>query len=92
MLGKFKPFPDFILPLLTHSIIQGLGTFVILYPNKHALLFSLLEIPIHFVIDRVKADKNLLGRWPVESPYFWYTLGFDQTLHYLTYAVFCANL
>lgn len=66
MLGKFKPYPDFILPLLAHVGVHAGFTFLIaiaLKPLKVAIVLALLDAAIHFVVDRIKASPNLLGRF-----------------------------
>lgn len=52
-----------------------------------ALLLSLFDFIIHFVVDRLKASPKLGGRWKPDSPYFWWALGADQLAHHLTHYV-----
>lgn len=67
MLGKFKPFPDFVLPLAAHSGTHALFTLVIglafgiSFPV--AIKLALLDFVIHFIVDRLKASPSLLGRF-----------------------------
>lgn len=130
MLGKFKE-QGWIVPLSAHSGIHALFTFIIglCFGFKIAVLVALLDFTIHFVVDRIKASKNLLGRFEslskgefkglidsrimcehglkvsskpdlvLESQrrineidarfksntYFWWALGWDQTMHHLTH-------
>ena len=70
MLGKFKPYPDFILPLLAHSEVHGSFTFLIAFCVKGyeaALALAILDMTIHFAVDRVKASPDLLGRFSALS-------------------------
>ncbi len=65
MLGKFKPYPDFILPLLSHSAVHGLFTFLIAltFGSKYALYLALLDFVVHGTVDYVKANPDLGGRF-----------------------------
>jgi hypothetical protein len=86
MLGKFKDYPDYIMPLLSHSAVQGFGTLLII--ALHAPIFwplAILDLVTHFFIDRIKADRKLLGRWKPDQSMFWNALGIDQLLHNLIY-------
>ena len=70
MLGKFKPYPQFILPLLAHSLVHGTYTFFIAWCFKSwpvALTLALFDMGMHFTIDRVKASPTLGGRWTALS-------------------------
>lgn len=69
MLGKFKEWPDFFKPLLAHSLVHGLATFLIaLCVNpKLAIWVDLFDVKIHFIVDRVKASPKLLGRFKALS-------------------------
>jgi hypothetical protein len=105
MLGKFKDGWDFVPPLLAHVAVHAVGTFLITcyFGVKQALLLALFDASVHFVMDRVKASKKLLGRFkPLtaataptaskdewkQNDYFWWALGLDQGVHHLThYAV-----
>lgn len=65
MLGKFKSGCGWILPLLAHSLVHGLATFLIalLFKPELALWLGLLDMTIHFIVDRIKASPNLLGQF-----------------------------
>src|SRR5271170_5829243 len=69
MLGKFKPFPAFILPLLAHSFVHGLATFGIALYFRPALAIplGLLDMLVDFTVDRIKASPKLLGRFKALS-------------------------
>lgn len=65
MLGKFKPHPDYILPLAAHCAVHGVMTFAIasIVSSKAAFWVALLDFVLHFAMDRVKASPELLGRF-----------------------------
>jgi len=83
MLGKFKPYPDYILPLLAHSLVQGLGTAVLCFFFNWPWWFTLVAVVSHFIIDRLKASPTLGGRWKPHESMFWTALGLDQMAHHL---------
>lgn len=69
MLGKFKDH-FWGRPLLAHVAVHGLFTFVlaiIFGAWKLSLLLALLDISIHFIMDRIKASSKMLGRYKVLS-------------------------
>ncbi len=72
MLGKFKPDWSFLKPLLAHVGVHAAFTFVIsafLVPLHIALIFGVLDASIHFVMDRIKASPQYMGRWkPLTAP------------------------
>lgn len=87
-LGKFEPkFRQYAMPLLSHAAINAVGAALIAlaYNYKVAFYICVLEIILHFIIDRVKASPKILGRWQYHQPWFWHVLMFDQMLHRLTY-------
>lgn len=69
MLGKFKKYPDFVLPLLCHAATHGVATFLIAFcfNTKSALWLALFDMGMHFTVDRVKASPSLLGRFKALS-------------------------
>jgi len=89
MLGKFKGGTDWILPLVAHSFVHAVLTLWICFcfssDSVLSLKLALLDFCVHFVQDRLKASPNLLGRFKIESPYFWWALGQDQMTHHLTH-------
>jgi len=45
-----------------------------------------IEVILHFIIDRLKSGKYWLGRYNnPNTSIFWISLGLDQMLHMLTY-------
>jgi len=71
MLGKFKKFPDFILPLTLHCLTHGVFTFLISFAFtqdlEKALLLSQFDMLTHFAMDRIKASPKILGRYEALS-------------------------
>lgn len=66
MLKKFSPGKEFILPLLAHTLVHATFTILIaLYfvSLEKALLLGLLDLTIHFIMDRIKASPNMLGKY-----------------------------
>ncbi len=65
MLGKFKTYPAYIVPLLAHVLVHGVFTFVIvsLVNPSLAAPLALFDMVVHFIMDRIKASPNMLGRF-----------------------------
>lgn len=102
MLGKFRDDLGFVLPLLAHVGVHAVGTFLITcwFGVVQALFLALVDAAVHFVMDRVKASKKMLGRFKpltaetaptateeqwTQNNYFWWSLGLDQAVHHLTH-------
>jgi hypothetical protein len=76
---------------LAHAGAHTLGSFLILIPVLGATgplyVLCLIEGIIHYHVDWAKMNINKISGWtPANSEQFWWLLGFDQLLHYLTYA------
>lgn len=104
MLGKFKEKDgEWELPLLAHCGVHSFFTMfialVFLVPIEQAFCFGLIDLLIHFTMDRIKASPTALGKYealtkktfPTATPeekrsnkLFWFSLGFDQMIHHLT--------
>lgn len=68
MLGKFKPDWGFFFPLLAHAGLHGATTTVIcLAWNPSLWWLGLVDMIIHFVMDRIKAGPRYLGRFKALS-------------------------
>lgn len=67
MLGKFKDNWGFFLPLLAHVGVHGIFTLTICLvftKDLHkSLWLALIDMIIHFAMDRIKAGKKYLGRF-----------------------------
>ncbi len=102
MLGKFKAGWDFFPHLMAHVSLHGGLTFAIAVVVKPewALQLALLDMTIHFFMDRIKAGPKYLGRFKAltakewvgstkeqkqGNTLFWWSLGFDQMVHHLTH-------
>lgn len=75
---------------ILHSGLQAIGSFVALayfVSNWWFLtVICAVEFLIHYHVDWAKMNLNKhWGLKPDNSEYFWWLLGFDQLLHYLTY-------
>jgi hypothetical protein len=101
MLGKFKD-KGWHLPLLAHVWVHALFTFAISFPFgvAQAYMLALADAVIHFIMDRIKASKHMLGRFKIldaqsivvatplqtrHNRYAWIALGLDQMVHHLTH-------
>lgn len=85
MLGKIKA-KEWFFPLLAHTSVHAIMTFCITvwFGIGQAIVLSLFDMFIHSVMDYVKANKKLLGRFNPTQKAFWSVLGFDQAVHHLT--------
>lgn len=65
MLGKFKT-EGWVLPLLSHALVHGAFTFSIAYfylGLRESIMLAFFDTYIHFLVDRVKASPNFLGKF-----------------------------
>lgn len=64
MLGKFKSGWEFFLPLLAHVAVHGAFTLTIVLALglPHMWWLALVDMSIHFTMDRLKAGPKYLGR------------------------------
>lgn len=70
MLGKFREYPYFILPLAAHAMVHVVATFIIsvfFVSPTFAMMLAIMDGVIHFAVDRVKASPALLGRFTALS-------------------------
>lgn len=75
---------DWFLPLISHSAVHALGTFIVLvyFIGVNAIYFALVDFAVHTGIDAWKArmtEQNVFRKA------FWVALGLDQLAHQLTY-------
>lgn len=67
MLGKFKE-KGWVLPLAVHAGVHALFTLgIALAINPTRWWVCLLDFVAHFIMDRVKASPNYMGRWKALS-------------------------
>lgn len=84
--GKCK-LKGWVKPLFAHASVHALLTLIIALIFAPALWWlCALDIIVHFIIDRIKANPRLGGRFKMEegAP-FWWAFGVDQMLHHLTH-------
>lgn len=94
-LGKGKSGTAWILPLLLHSSIHATFSagIILAFGFTQYTWLALIELALHFVIDRIKATYKLPeGQWVGADKFknlglFYRAFGKDQTLHYLTYVL-----
>lgn len=69
MLGKFLPWPKYILPLTAHAAVHGVMTFVIamFFKPEIALALGVFDFATHFIVDRLKASPDIGGRFKAMS-------------------------
>jgi hypothetical protein len=77
-----------------HALMHAAGTFIVLcigiYSIAWAVVFAFVDGFVHYHIDWVKTNVSQ-GLKPDQNE-FWFWLGLDQTLHYLTYIAIIATL
>jgi hypothetical protein len=70
-IGKFRKDWSFFVPLLAHSAIHGVGTFLIaVWATGNILLginLGILDMVVHGTMDRLKAGERWMGRWKALS-------------------------
>lgn len=85
MLGKAKR-KNWVRPLLFHALVHATGTLIIVGALKESLWWlSVVDLVVHFIVDRIKASPKRLNRFRPDQKEFWWCLGGDQMLHHLTH-------
>lgn len=87
MLNKFK-LDGWILPLSAHAGIHALFTFsiiTVIISLQLGIILALFDFVSHFIIDRIKASPNILGKFKPDQKAFWITLGLDQMAHHFVH-------
>ena len=75
---------------ILHSGLHGIGTYLCLfwYAPVAAVYLAFADMVIHYHVDWAKMKLNAKMGWgPNTHEEFWWLLGLDQLLHYLTYVV-----
>jgi hypothetical protein len=102
MLRKFLPTWSFFVPLLAHSAVHALFTLgiALLVKPEIAVEVAILDLVVHFTMDRLKAGPKYLGRFraltaseygnatdeqKLGNKFFWWSLGVDQMVHHVTH-------
>lgn len=68
MLQKFRADWGFFYPLLTHASVHALFTLAIcLFFAPHLWWLALVDLVVHFIMDRIKAGPKYLGRFKALS-------------------------
>ncbi len=89
MLGKFKA-KDWEMPLLTHAGVHGLMTCAIVWYFvgwQLAIFMAVLDVIVHFTVDRVKASPFMFGRYQPHEKMYWIAHGADQFMHHITHYI-----
>jgi hypothetical protein len=75
--------------LVTGLLLYGLYQYGYVGPTtavNMVVWLAVIEFPIHYMIDWAKMNASIMFGWGANTHMeFWYALGFDQLLHYLTY-------
>lgn len=73
---------------VVHAAIHGIGTYFVLaiFNVEAAGILAVVDCLVHYHIDWSKVNINKRFNLKADnSNWFWFTLGFDQLLHHLTY-------
>lgn len=71
---------------ITHAGLHAVVTLIILNSyGSLAFTLAFAEGMLHYYIDWGKMNISALLKLTPDDPRFWYWLGLDQLLHYLTY-------
>lgn len=90
MLMKQRADWKFFVPLLVHSLVHASMTLaIVLWCAPSLWWLSLVDLVVHFVVDRLKAGPRYLGRFNnINSKAFWFCFGLDQMIHHFTHLAF----
>ena len=73
---------------LIHAVIHGIGTWLCMFwffPSA-AVYLAIADAVIHYHIDWIRVNLCYAMNWTTtNSKYWWWTIGVDEFLHYLTY-------
>ncbi len=72
---------------LLHAGLHGLGTYLCLFAfTPIAVWMAFVDAVVHYHIDWAKMNLNTRLGWGANThEQFWWLLGLDQYLHYITY-------
>ena len=77
---------QWVKPLLAHALVHATMTLLIVLAfNPSVWWLSIVDLIIHFSVDRVKASPKMLNRFSIDNKFFWWSLGADQMAHHLTH-------
>lgn len=85
--GKSLPGAGFVFPLSIHVLVHAVMTFgIVMLVDRNLWYLAILDFAVHFIMDRVKAGPNMLGRYnDVSKSSYWIPFGIDQMVHHLTH-------
>ncbi len=85
--GKSLLGASFITPLSVHVGVHACLTLLIVTAINPAFWpLAIFDFALHFIIDRIKSNPRLLGRFnDVTKQSFWIPLGLDQMAHHFTH-------
>lgn len=68
---------------LLHAVLHGFFTMVVFgyFGFENSGIYGLIDMFIHYHVDWTKMQF----KYKPDNKYFWWLLGLDQMLHYLTY-------
>jgi hypothetical protein len=73
---------------ILHAVLHGIGTYLcIVLVTPLAVMLALLDALVHYHVDWAKMNLNRRLQLDPSKEGFWWALGLDQLLHYLTYVV-----
>jgi hypothetical protein len=76
---------DWLAPLAAHVAIHaGLTLVIALIVAPRLWWLALIDLTVHFAIDRGKSVAGRLGGCSPEEARYWWLFGFDQLLHQFT--------
>ena len=79
---------------IAHSGLHSITTFAILLFFVNPLFAAVLvtgEFLVHYVMDYTKINVNKANGWTATThEQFWYMVGIDQTVHFLSYIAIAA--
>ncbi|MCB0356501.1 MAG: DUF3307 domain-containing protein [Bdellovibrionales bacterium] len=78
---------SFFVPLLMHASIHAIFSLMIILVIKPQLLWlALVDLFVHFSMDRIKSGPRYLGRFNQHNTAaYWNCFGFDQMVHHFTH-------
>lgn len=91
-LGKDAP-AGWFRPLAAHVAVHAALTLLIVLAVAPRLWWlALVDLVVHFGIDRAKCLTSHWGAWTPEDARYWWLFGFDQMLHQFTNVGLAAGL
>lgn len=83
---KGKPGVEGYKALLSHALVHGAGTAVVVLAFAPSLWWlALVDVFIHGAIDRLKGIVTYQRGWQHTDRWFWWSFGLDQEAHNLTH-------